>query len=276
MIRAVAGAVLGLGLAAAPLPVVGPWWAEAQTAPQPAMPGGSRLDEIAKRGVLRVALSGDYRPFSIRTGEVHGTEGMEGLDVDMAAALAKSLGVRLELVQFGWPTLMQDLAADRFDIAMGGITVTLARQKVAFFSTPVMRGGKTPIARCENKEKYQTLADIDRPEVKVIVNPGGTNESFDRANLKQAQIVMFPDNARIFDQLASGGADLMITDSVEALLQQKLLKELCAIHPDQPFTTSDLAYLLPRDIVWQQYVDQWLHIMDQTGDRKQLLAKWLD
>ena len=110
----------------------------------------------------------------------------------------------------------------------------------------------------------------------MIANPGGTNESFDRANLKQAQLVMFPDNARIFDELVAGRADVMITDSVETLLQQKLHPELCAVHPDHPFNTSELAYMMPRDVAWKMFVDQWLNVMAVSGGRQQLVAKWLD
>jgi cyclohexadienyl dehydratase len=241
------------------------------TEAQPKDNSSSRLDEIMARGVLRVGLSGDYKPFSIVAGST-----MEGLDVDMAASLAKSLGVRLELIKFSWPTLMQDLAARRFDIAMGGISVTLERQRLALFSAPAMHGGKTPIARCVDKDKYQTLAEIDRPGVRVIVNPGGTNENFARANLHQAHLEVFPDNARIFDRIVNGQADVMMTDSVETRLQVKLHKELCAIHPDQPFNTTDIAYLLPRDWIWKAYVDQWLNVTNQTGEHRRLMLKWLD
>lgn len=239
--------------------------AMAQTTP------ATLLDQVIARGVLRVGVSGDYKPFSIRTGDA-----MEGLDVDMAQNLGTALGVKVEVVQFAWPSLMADLQAGKFDIAMGGITITLPRQKLAYFSTPVMRSGKTAIARCADKARFDTLADIDQPATRVIVNPGGTNESFDRANLKQAQIVMFTDNARIFDELVANHADVMITDGVETLLQQKLHPELCAIHPDRPFNTSELAYMLPRDATWKMFVDQWLNVLTVSGARQALVAKWLD
>ena len=70
---------------------------------------------------------------------------------------------------------------------MGGISVTLERQKKAFFSAPVMRTGKTRSLAATDKDKFETLAEMDQPDVKVIVNPGGTNERFDRANLHAAQ-----------------------------------------------------------------------------------------
>ncbi len=244
----------------------------AQSAPQATAQTGSRLDEVLSRGTLRVGLTGDYKPFSYldkASGE------MQGLDVDMAQDLAKSMGVKLEIVRTSWPNLMKDLLSDKFDIAMGGVTITLARLKTAYFSIPVMKSGKTPIARCTEKDKFQTLTEIDKPDVKVIVNPGGTNESFDKANLKHAQIVMYPDNATIFEQLVQGKADLMITDGVETRLQQKLHPELCAIHPDQPFNTSELGYMMPRDVPLKFFVDEWLRQMQQTGARQKLEQKWL-
>lgn len=240
--------------------------------PLPALAQSSRLDGILEHGTLRVGLTGDYRPFSIKAAD----GSFSGLDVDQAQSLAQSLGVKLEIVPTSWPTLMADLTADKFDIALGGITVTLERQKRAYFSTPVLRAGKTPIARCTDKDRFGDLASIDRPGVRVIVNPGGTNEKFDRANLHTAEIVVFPDNAKIFDELVAGHADLMITDAVETRLQQKLHPELCAIHPDAPFDHSELAYLLPRDMTWKLYIDQWLELSRETGAFARATAKWLD
>ncbi len=229
------------------------------------------LDTIMARGTLRVGMTGDYRPFSTKAAD--GT--FQGLDVDMASSLAAGMGVKLEVVPTAWGTLLADLQAKKFDIGMGGITVTLDRAKTALFSAPVMRTGKTPIARCADKDKFATLADIDKPGVRVITNPGGTNERYDRANLHQAQIIVFPSNATIFDELVAGHADVMLTDAVETRLQQKLHPELCAIHPDQPFDFSELAYLLPRDEVLKDFVDSWLHIESETGEQQRITAKWL-
>jgi cyclohexadienyl dehydratase len=229
------------------------------------------LDAILARGTLRVGLTGDYRPFSIKDAANH----FEGLDVDLAENLAKSMGVKLEIIPTTWSTLMQGLTTSQYDIAMGGITITLERSKSAIFSAPVMRSGKTPIARCADKEKFTTLPDIDKPTTRVIFNPGGTNEKFARATLTHAQLVQFPNNATIFEEIIANHADVMITDAVETRLQQKLHPELCAIHPETPFDTSELAYLLPRDLILKHYIDQWLHILDTTGEHARMTAKWL-
>jgi cyclohexadienyl dehydratase len=234
----------------------------------------SRLDEILKRGTLRVGMTGDYLPFTYFD---KATSKFRGFDVDMAESLGKALGVRVEYVQTAWPKLTKDFEADDFDIAMGGISITLDRQKKGMFSAPVMREGKTPIARCADKGKYETIADIDKPATRVIVNPGGTNERFARANIRNAEIRIYGDNVTIFDEIAKGNADLMLTDSSETRYQQKLhAGVLCAVHPEKPFDFAEKAYWLPRDPALKAFVDQWLHIAVEDGSFKKIYASWFE
>jgi cyclohexadienyl dehydratase len=237
-------------------------------------PASSRLDDIIKRGTLRVGMTGDYLPFTYLDKT---TSNFRGFDVDMAEALGKALGVKVEFVQTAWPQLMKDFEADNFDIAMGGVSITLDRQKKGLFSTPIMREGKTPIARCADKGKYETIADIDRPGTRVIVNPGGTNERFARANVRNAEVKVHNDNVTIFDEIAKGNADLMMTDSSETLYQQKLHPGvLCAVHPEKPFDFAEKAYWLQRDVALKAFVDQWLHIATEDGSFKKIYAAWFD
>jgi cyclohexadienyl dehydratase len=257
---------MAIGLVAGFLAMVA---AQAQQAVPP-----SRLDDIVKRGTLRVGMTGDYLPFTYLDKT---TAKFRGFDVDMAEALGKALGVRIEYVQTAWPQLMKDFEADQFDIAMGGVSITLDRQKKGMFSTPVMREGKTPIARCADQGKYQTIADIDQPGTRVIVNPGGTNERFVRAQLKSAEIKIYGDNVTIFDEIAKGDADLMITDASETRYQQKLHPGvLCSVHPDAPFDFAEKAYWLQRDAALKDFVDQWLHIALEDGSFKKIYAAWFE
>ena len=231
----------------------------------------SRLDTVQKAGTLRVCTPGDYRPFSLAKSD----GGYEGIDVDLVQAMAKSFGVKVEFVKSPWPQLMQTFI-DKRDIGVGGISVTLDRQKQAFFSEPYMVNGKAPITKCENVQKFQTVADIDRAGVTVIENPGGSNERFARANFKQAKIVIFDDNTKIFDEILKGNADVMISESVETIVQQKLHPGLCAVNPNKPLQYGEMGYLLPRgDVIFKSWVDQWLHLMKATGDYDRTVNAWL-
>jgi cyclohexadienyl dehydratase len=233
-----------------------------------------RLDEIIQRGTLRVGMTGDYLPFSSYD---KSTQKFRGFDVDMAEALGKALGVKVDYVLTAWPQLARDFEADKFDIAMGGISITLDRQKKGMFSTPIMREGKTPIARCADKGKYETIADIDKSGTRVIVNPGGTNERFAKANIRNAEIRVYNDNVTIFDEIAKGDADLMMTDASETRYQQKLHPGvLCAVHPDKPFDFAEKAYWLQRDVALKDFVDQWLHVATEDGSYRKIYAAWFE
>jgi cyclohexadienyl dehydratase len=232
----------------------------------------SLLDKTIKQGYILVGTTGDYKPFTF----LNPTDSkFEGIDIDMALALGHALGVEVKFVKTSWPTLMKDFQEAKFDLGMGGISVNLERQKKGFFSIPYLVDGKTPITLKENVSKFQTLEQIDQPGVRVIVNPGGTNEKFDRANLKKATIIVYQDNVTIFDQIVEGKADLMITDAVETLLQQKLHPQLEAVHPDKPFTYSEKGYLMPQDIVFKLWVDQWLHLALKDGTFHKIYDTWL-
>lgn len=239
-------------------------------APAQANAGGV-IGDISARGALRVGSTGDYKPFSYRSGK-----DFIGLDVELAGELARAMGVKLVIVPTSWPTLMSDFNAGKFDIALSGVSVTAERQKQAYFSVSYLRDGKTPITRCGNEARFQTLAQINQPDVRLIVNPGGTNERFARTYAPRAQLTVYPDNVTIFGQIVAGAADLMLTDAIETRLQQRLHPELCAVHPEAPFDSAEKAILLPRDAAFKAYVDRWLAQRIANGDVRTGLDRWLD
>lgn len=243
------------------------------TARTGAQPGESRLDVVQRSSLLRICMTGDYKPFTIWRKD---TFAFDGVDVEMGRQLAASLKVDVQFVPTTWATLMADFQANRCDLVSGGVSVTLDRARNAFFSVPVQTDGKTPIVRCADKDRFQTLAQIDQPEVRVIVNPGGTNERFAKGVLKQAKLTLYPDNVTIFEEILAKRADVMMTDAIETLLQQKQHPGLCAVHPDKPFTVSEKAYLLPKgDVVFKEYIDQFLHMNLIDGSYARLLDGWL-
>jgi cyclohexadienyl dehydratase len=237
------------------------------TAPQQA----TGLAEVLKAGTVRVCSTGDYRPFTYRDPQGN----WSGLDIEMAHDMATRLGVKLDVVPTTWANLITDLNS-KCDAAMGGISITLNRAKQAVYSAPYLRDGKAAIVRCADASKFQTLDDIDRPGVRVVVNPGGTNADFDKERLRQAQIITYPDNNTIFDQLTNNAADVMITDSSEIRWEANQNPQLCGVSLDHPFTFEQKGYLVARtgtDL--QQWINQWLNIAQNDGTYAALSQKFL-
>jgi cyclohexadienyl dehydratase len=240
-------------------------------APPTAMQTAGGLPQIMQRGSVRVCSTGDYRPFTYRDPQGN----WSGLDIEMAHDMADRLGVRLDVEPTTWANLVNDLNG-KCDAAMGGISITLNRAKLALYTAPYLRDGKAAIVKCADASKFQTLADIDHPDVRVVVNPGGTNADFDKEHLHQAQIITYPDNNTIFDQLTSNAADAMITDSSEVRWQTNQNPQLCGVSLDHPFTFEQKGYLVPQtgtDL--QQWMNQWLNIAQNDGTYARLSQKYL-
>lgn len=231
----------------------------------------SHLQTVVKQGTLNVCTTGDYKPYTFQKSD----GSYEGIDISMAESLAKSLGVKLNFVKSTWKTLTPDLVAGKCDIAMGGVSVTLPRQKQVYFAESLDVDGKIPLVRCEDEKKYQTIEQINVASVRVIEPIGGTNEAFVHAYLPNSNLILSHDNAGIFQQLADKKADVMITDASEALYQKKSHPSLCAVNPEKPMQYGEKAYMLPTDdISWKLYVDQWLHLARATGEYQKVVAGW--
>ena len=222
---------------------------------------------------IRIGITGDYPPLTIynqNKGEY------QGFDIDMAHSLAAFLHKKIIFIKTTWPTLAQDLQAHKFDIAMGGIAITPERAQKFIFSKPVLLDEKVAVFNCADQLKYKSLRDIDQPQVRVIENPGGTNERFARKNLQKADIILFADNTIIFSQLLNHQADVMITDSIEAGYQRKLNPGLCVLQFPLETEQERKAYMLRAED--QQLLDEvnaWINQIEANKVLDKIRSQWL-
>ena len=233
------------------------------------------LEDIAARGTIRIGTTGDYIPMSYLNPK---TGAYEGIDAELSQLIADSLGVKIEYVPTSWPTLTADTLAGKFDIALCGISRNYARAKTMAMSDAYGEGafGKTILCRKSDAQKYQSLADIDKPEVRVMINPGGTNEKFAHANLKQAKLIVHQENADIPRQVAEGNADIMITEIVEAARYIELNDKLAAPLMKAPFTRHSCGILMKKgDQEFLNYINFVLAELKMDGTLAKLEKKYL-
>ena len=233
------------------------------------------LEDIAARGTIRIGTTGDYIPMSYRNPQ---TGAYEGIDAELSQLIADSLGVKIEYVTTSWPTLTADTLAGKFDIALCGISRNYARAKTMAMSDAYGEGafGKTILCRKSDAKKYQSLADIDKPEVRVMINPGGTNEKFAHANLKKAKLIVHQENADIPRQVAEGNADIMITETVEAARYIELNDKLAAPLMKSPFTRHSCGILMQKgDQEFLNYINFVLAELKMDGTLATLEKKYL-
>ena len=232
-----------------------------------------KLDTIAQRGTLLVGTTGDYKPMSYLDKK---TGTYEGFDTEAATMLAEALGVKVQFVPTTWSNLTKDTMAGKFDVAMCGITRTFAREKVMDMSKGYLLFGKTILVRKSDAGKYKNLESLNKKEVRVMVNPGGTNEKFAKANLPQATLLVHQQNAEIAGLVAEGKADVMITETMEARRYVRDNKKLAAPLVENPFTKNNFGILMAKgDQDFLNFVNMWMEEVQMNGTMAELEAKYI-
>ena len=189
----------------------------------------NELSEIRSRGELLVGTTGDYCPMSYYDKK---TKSYVGFDIELAEDLAKALGVKVRFVQTSWKTLMKDTVDNR--------------KQQALMSRGYLDNGKTVLCRKADANKYKNIESINRPDVRVMENPGGLNEKFAREHLPKANLIIHNVNYEIPKLIDTGVADVMITEVIEAKYYSNINKNLSAPLADTPFTKGQIGMLLPK------------------------------
>lgn len=189
-----------------------------------------RLDDIKRVGVLRVAAFDSNPPFGFVDPK---DNQIVGLDVDYARAVAKSLGVKLEVQPTNPANRIAFLKSGKVDLVFANFTITDDRKKEVDFSTPYFASGTQFIAK---KGVLKSSEQIDG--LRIGADKGTTNEQQVRAKFPNATIVAYDDTPFAFAALRTGNVQAITQDGPK-------LVALLARAPDKanyeisPFTISN-------------------------------------
>ncbi len=232
----------------------------------------SRLQQIIDSGTLKVGTTGDFNPMSIRD---PASNSFKGYEIDAAADLAQSLGVKLELVPTDWPTLVAGIAAGRYDIFMGGSSMNTARAKTIAYSVPYIETGTVPVFQKSAAGKFKTWDDINQPGVTVAVVLGTVFEQQAKQHIPKATVKSVQPPARGFQEVRAGRPDVTITSSIDA---QSIVARYTALG-HMPLEASrnkrPFGYIVAQnDPTWLNYVNTWIYLKKSEGFFEGLEKKW--
>ncbi|MED7819192.1 MULTISPECIES: transporter substrate-binding domain-containing protein [unclassified Francisella] len=209
-----------------------------------------------------VGTTGDYLPFSNYDKT---TNTFNGKDIQLIKEFAKTQKENVKFVKTSWKTASDDLKANKFQVFVGGMTITPQRQKDFVFSTPLATSRKAAMTDCKNLSKYKNFEDIDNSKTLVIENRGGTNESFALQILKNANLLIINDNKLAIKSITNGlgniHPNIMITDSVEIAYQHSINPQVCQIPVQIDKSSSYKAFMFnktPQDKKLANQFNQWL------------------
>lgn len=205
-------------------------------------------------GVLTVAMSGGYPPFSMPAED----GSMEGFDADVAAALAEELGVEVEIVQAQFSGIIAGVQAGRFDASVASHARTAEReQAVTFLDTPYYYGGGQFFAPADSEyDDYQALlADGGT----VAVDRGGTNQQWLEDNGYMDNTATYADVPTSLQAIRAGQADAIFTNPIVG---------------NQAFATSGMEMKPISGLVFEE--NAWITIADGQPEFKATLEEALN
>ena len=141
---------------------------------------------------VRVCVWPDYYGVTFRNPR---TQQLVGIDVDLSAELGKDLGVKVQHVDSSFATLIDDLKADRRDVAMFAVAMLPPRMEHLKFTRPYLQSGIYAVSTKSNRA-VRSWADIDKPGVMVAVQAGTFMEPVMKSALKNAELVSVSERLR--------------------------------------------------------------------------------
>ncbi|KDP86697.1 amino acid ABC transporter substrate-binding protein [Cupriavidus sp. SK-3] len=171
--------------------------------------GAEALDDVIKAGVLKVAVPQDFPPF----GSVNAEMKPQGLDIDVAALIAKKMGVKLELVPVTSTNRVPYLQTKKVDLVISSMGKNPEREKAIDFSeayAPFYNGVFGPA-----DQKVTAAADLAGKTVGVT---RGAVEDLELSKIAPptATIKRYEDNNGTISAFLSGQVQLVATGNVVA------------------------------------------------------------
>lgn len=242
-------------------------WAGAQT-PTEKTPS-DRLRSVLAAQQVRVCIWPDYYGITFRNPK---TQQLSGIDVDMAQALAKDLGVKLDFVDSSFPKLIDDVTQNRCDVAMFAIGITSQRLAHLRFTKPHLASDIYAIASKANR-RIKDWRDIDQQGSVVAIVKGTLHEPIMQERLKKARLLVLDTPHAREQEVQSGRADVFMTDY--PFSQRFLINADWArlVTPDTVYHITPYAYAMaPGDDVWHARLEKFVGDIKSDG-RLQAAAK---
>ena len=233
---------------------------------------GARLPQILSRGALRVGLTGDQPPLNMKSQSGQ----LEGMEVDLATALAASMGVRLEFVEKPFPDLLPALQRGDVDVVISGVTITPERNTQVAFAGPYFVTGKSILTKQSTLKEVQDARQLDDPQRTYVTLGGSTSEIFVKTTFPKAKLVTTDNYEAAVRMVIDDKADAMIGDFLACGLGVWRHPNAGLFAPPTPFTTEAIGIALSADdFLFVNLVENYLTMLQQSGLLTQLQAKWL-
>jgi polar amino acid transport system substrate-binding protein len=191
-----------------------------------------------KPGQLRVGSCLDYAPF-----EYTHKGKLKGFDVDLSAAIAKKLGLKIVWVKANFDTIFSAVAAHKFDMVAAASTITPERSKSVNFSEPYYNARQAFSINTQKTPDIKTTDDLKSGDI-VGVQKGTTGAKWAEDNLQSKGVVIktYQGAPDAFTDLEAGRIAGVVNDEPSSEAEVKNRPSLDVVEPIDTHEHYGLAF----------------------------------
>lgn len=232
----------------------------------------STVEKILKRGQLRVGFESGYVPF-----EMTNKKGkFIGFDMDFGRRLAKAMGVKFVPVNTAWDGIIPALMTDKFDIIMGGMTITQERNLKVNFANPYIVVGQTILLNKKHEGTVKSYKDLNDPKYILTSRMGTTGEQAIKKYIPKATYKGFESEAEAGLEVINGKADALVYDLPFCGFLYGSQGKGKTVFLKEPFTFEPLAWAINRgDPDFLNYLNNFLRQSMGDGFYEKVYNKWI-
>ncbi len=232
----------------------------------------STIEKILKRGKLRVGFESGYVPFEMTDKKGN----FIGFDMDYARRMAKEMKVKFVPVNTEWDGIIPALMTDKFDIIMGGMTITQERNLRINFAEPYIVVGQTILLNKKHEGKVKSYKDLNNPKYILTSRLGTTGEQAIKRYMPKATYKSFQSEAEAGLEVINGKADALVYDLPYCGFLYGSQGKGKTVFLDTPFTYEPLAWAINKgDPDFLNWLNNFLRQTKGDGFYDRLYQKWI-
>ena len=228
----------------------------------------SAIDQITRRGTIRVGMD-VFVPWAMKDKKGE----LIGFEIDVARQLAQDMGVKIEFVPTKWSGIIPALLAGKFDVIIGGMSVTPQRNMKINFTNPYYYSSQGVLANSEKCKDF-TLDDFNNPEVTLAARLGSTSALAAKKKFPLARLRLFDDEPAAVQEVRNGRVHAMVAS-------QPLPAHMAADNPkllvsyNEQMMKEPIAFGVRKgDFDTINFFNNWIEMVKSRGWIEERYAFW--
>lgn len=221
----------------------------------------SQLETILQRGTIKVGFD-TFKPWAMKDKQGD----YIGFEIEVAKKLAEDMGVKVEFVPTKWSGIIPALLTGKFDIIIGGMSITPKRNLKVNFSIPYEFSGMSVVASKKLAGDRDTINDFNNPATTVAVRLGTTAAEATKNYLPKAKILFFDEESQTIQELLNERVHAVVASNPLPFNLAKEYPEQLYLPFKEDFTKEPISFAIRKgDLDFLNWLNNWVLVTSSKG-----------